>query len=68
MNMETDESGMRVGLPLERVVGALLRNDNRVLLCLRSLEREHYPGVWDVPGGHIDRHEQKRHFRAMVID
>lgn len=55
--METDKSGRDLGLPLERVVGAVLRNDNRVLLCLRSRERKHYPGVWDVPGGHVDGHE-----------
>jgi 8-oxo-dGTP diphosphatase len=57
MNMETDTSGRDLGLPLERVVGAILRNNNRVLLCLRSRERRHYPGVWDVPGGHVDGHE-----------
>ena len=25
-----------------------------MLLCLRSRHRESYPGVWDVPGGHVE--------------
>jgi 8-oxo-dGTP diphosphatase len=36
------------------VVGALLVRDSRVLLCHRSADREWYPDVWDVPGGHIE--------------
>ena len=36
------------------VVGALLVRDARVLLCHRSPDREWYPDVWDVPGGHIE--------------
>jgi 8-oxo-dGTP diphosphatase len=46
-----------VARPVERVVGAILRNGDRVLLCLRSRDRKHYPGVWDVPGGHVDGDE-----------
>ena len=38
---------------LQRVVGGILRRDGRVLLCLRNRNRKHYPGVWDVPGGHV---------------
>ena len=33
---------------------ALLVRDGRVLLCLRSATRAYYPGVWDLPGGHIE--------------
>jgi 8-oxo-dGTP pyrophosphatase MutT (NUDIX family) len=28
--------------------------DGRVLMCHRSAEREWYPDVWDLPGGHIE--------------
>lgn len=35
-------------------VAALLVRDDRVLLCLRSATRAYYPGVWDLPGGHIE--------------
>jgi 8-oxo-dGTP pyrophosphatase MutT (NUDIX family) len=34
-------------------VGILLRN-NRVLLCHRSASSRWYPGVWDLPGGHVE--------------
>jgi 8-oxo-dGTP diphosphatase len=43
--------------PIEKVVGAILRKCDRVLLCLRNRQRKHYPGVWDVPGGHVAAHE-----------
>jgi 8-oxo-dGTP diphosphatase len=46
-----------LGSPIEKVVGAILRNGGRMLLCLRSRAREQYPGVWDVPGGHVAEHE-----------
>jgi len=61
---ETAESGMRIlerfslrGASVVKVVGAILRQDGRVLLCLRSSDRTNYPGVWDVPGGHVDTGE-----------
>jgi mutator protein MutT len=28
-----------------------------MLLCRRSRDRESYPGVWDIPGGHLDHNE-----------
>lgn len=34
------------------VVGALLCGA-RILLCRRAPDRPYYPGVWDVPGGHV---------------
>ncbi len=38
----------------QRVVGAILRSEDRVLLCHRSPARRWYPGVWDFPGGHVE--------------
>jgi 8-oxo-dGTP pyrophosphatase MutT (NUDIX family) len=46
------------------MVGAILRRDGRILLCLRSRERRRHPGVWDVPGGHVVDGESER--RALV--
>lgn len=40
----------------EVVVAALVRQ-GRVLLVHRSLNRRAYPGVWDLPGGHIEAGE-----------
>jgi 8-oxo-dGTP diphosphatase len=40
--------------PRARVVAALLRDGNRVLLCHRSPHRRWYPDVWDLPGGHVE--------------
>ena len=40
------------------VVAAILRRDERVLLCHRSPGRQWYPGVWDFPGGHVEQGEQ----------
>ena len=37
-----------------RIVTALLRDGNRVLLCHRSPRRRWYPDVWDLPGGHVE--------------
>lgn len=33
---------------------AILRKDDRVLMCHRSPRRAWIPGVWDFPGGHIE--------------
>ena len=41
------------------VAGALIRN-GRVLLCHRSETRDSYPGVWDLPGGHVEQGEDAR--------
>jgi 8-oxo-dGTP diphosphatase len=40
--------------PKARIVGALLRDGNRVLLCHRSPQRRWYPDVWDLAGGHVE--------------
>ena len=37
-----------------RVVAAVLRQDNRLLLCHRHPDRARYPNVWGFPGGHIE--------------
>lgn len=35
-------------------VGGILVKDGKVLLGLRHPDRESFPDVWDVPGGHIE--------------
>jgi 8-oxo-dGTP diphosphatase len=40
-----------------RMVGALLFDDGRVLLGHRTKTRAEFPGVWDMVGGHVERHE-----------
>jgi 8-oxo-dGTP diphosphatase len=37
-----------------RVVAAILRRENRLLLCHRHPERAWYPDVWNLPGGHVE--------------
>lgn len=61
---ETSRAGLRVlaGFPLsadpgDPVVGGLLVRDERLLLCRRSPDRAVLPGVWDVPGGHVEEGE-----------
>ena len=48
MSISAEDSGKA------RIVAALLRDGNRVLLCHRSPERRWYPDVWDLPGGHVE--------------
>jgi 8-oxo-dGTP diphosphatase len=36
------------------VVGAVLVDRSRVLLCHRRPDRAWYPDVWDLPGGHLE--------------
>lgn len=38
---------------MERVVAGILRSQHRVLLCHRRADRDWYPDVWDLPGGHV---------------
>jgi 8-oxo-dGTP diphosphatase len=40
------------------VVVAVLRDQDRVLLCHRSPGRRWYPNVWDLPGGHVEPGER----------
>ena len=37
-----------------RVAAAVLTRGDRVLLCHRHPDRDSYPDVWDLPGGHIE--------------
>jgi 8-oxo-dGTP diphosphatase len=39
------------------MVGGLLFTDGRVLLGHRTKTRAEFPGVWDMVGGHVERHE-----------
>ena len=43
-----------------RIVAAVLREGDRVLLCHRSAGRRWYPDVWDLPGGHVDEGEDPK--------
>ncbi|GAB2473299.1 NUDIX domain-containing protein [Xylanimonas ulmi] len=38
----------------DRIAAAVLIDGDRVLLCLRSRTRRWCPGVWDLPGGHVE--------------
>jgi 8-oxo-dGTP diphosphatase len=40
-----------------QVVAAVLLRADTVLLCHRSIDREWYPDVWDLPGGHVEADE-----------
>jgi 8-oxo-dGTP pyrophosphatase MutT (NUDIX family) len=40
-----------------RIVAGILIRGSKVLLCHRSTSREWYPGVWDLPGGHVEAGE-----------
>lgn len=44
------------GSPVQ-VVAGLLRRGDRLLLCHRRPDRESYPNVWDLPGGHVEEGE-----------
>jgi 8-oxo-dGTP diphosphatase len=66
----TDGTGRRVlrrfpftGPPVPRrtatAAGVLVRH-GRVLLGLRHRDRASYPGVWDLPGGHVEPGESPR--------
>ncbi|WP_371687503.1 NUDIX hydrolase [Micromonospora sp. KC721] len=52
--MSADDSGRA------RIVTAVLRDGDRVLLCHRSAGRRWYPDVWDLPGGHVDEGEDPK--------
>jgi len=41
-----------------RVVAAILRRGDHVLLCHRSPRRKWFPDVWDFPGGHVRSDER----------
>jgi 8-oxo-dGTP diphosphatase len=42
-------------LPMaEAIVAGVMIKDGRILLCHRSPDRQWYPDVWDLPGGHVE--------------
>lgn len=43
---------------MHHLVAAFIVQSDRILLGLRSPQREFYPNVWDVFGGHIEPDEQ----------
>ena len=43
-----------------QVVAGILVDDGAVLLALRSADRRWFPGVWDLPGGHVEPGEAPR--------
>lgn len=47
----TGERGVAVEVS---IVAGLLCRDGRLLLGKRSIRRKAYPGVWDLPGGHVE--------------
>ncbi|SCG33813.1 NUDIX domain-containing protein [Micromonospora humi] len=51
MTISADDAGPA------RIVTAVLRDDERVLLVHRNAGRRWYPDVWDLPGGHVDAGE-----------
>jgi 8-oxo-dGTP diphosphatase len=42
---------------IHHVVAGLLVDGDKVFLCHRSSSRRWYPGVWDLPGGHVEANE-----------
>jgi 8-oxo-dGTP diphosphatase len=43
---------------MKSCVGALLVSQGRILLAHRRMDREWYPNVWDIPGGHVGEETQ----------
>ena len=42
----------------QEIAAGLLVDGDRVLMCHRHPDRRWYPGIWDLPGGHIEEGEQ----------
>lgn len=42
----------------QRVAAAVIVDGERVLMCHRHPDRQWYPDIWDLPGGHIEDGEQ----------
>lgn len=49
-------------------MGAVLVSEGRVLLCHRSAEREWFPDIWDLPGGHIEGRESPAEALARELE
>jgi 8-oxo-dGTP diphosphatase len=50
-----------------QVVAAMLLRADSVLLCHRSIDREWYPDLWDLPGGHVEANETPRDAVAREV-
>lgn len=55
-----DRFPLRVDGPRRLCAAVLLVDDGRVLLARRAAGRAWYPGVWDLPGGHVEPGEPLR--------
>ena len=42
---------------MRETVGGVLFEDGKILLGLRSVDRDYYPNTWDVFGGHVEEGE-----------
>ncbi|MEO3887774.1 NUDIX domain-containing protein [Nonomuraea sp. B5E05] len=62
MTISADDSG-----PV-RIVTAVLRDGDRVLLCHRSAGRRWNPDVWDLPGGHVEEGEDPKESLVLSLD
>ncbi len=62
VDITTDLLGAR-----HQVVAAVLVRNNEVLLCHRHQDREWFPNVWDLPGGHVERGEPRRDALAREL-
>ena len=40
--------------PFEVVITAIIIKDGKYLITRRSPEKKRFPGMWVVPGGHLD--------------
>jgi 8-oxo-dGTP diphosphatase len=48
-------------------VAAILCQGDSVLLCHRHADRDWFPNVWDLPGGHVERDESRRDALAREL-
>ena len=46
-------------MELKRYSGVLIRCQDKVLLCKRSMDEDSRPGEWSVPCGHQEKNENK---------
>ncbi len=40
--------------PFEVVITAIIQKDGKYLVTRRSLQKKRFPGMWTVPGGHLE--------------
>jgi 8-oxo-dGTP diphosphatase len=50
------------------VVAAVLVKAQRVLLCHRTSDRDWFPNVWDLPGGHVESRESAAEALARELE